>query len=154
MSCGVGRRYSSDPELLWLWCRQAATAPIRPLAWEPLYASGAALEIASARARAHTHTHTQKMFRGRQDWELSRDIPGARNREAGTAHMRGVGRIERKCEGAPAKGLPACRDLTEARGSGLSADKRWMMGLRLAQGCPMEQGSLHKAEGSKMLPCR
>ena len=33
-----------DPVLLWLWCRPAATAPIRPLAWEPPYAMGAALE--------------------------------------------------------------------------------------------------------------
>ena len=33
-----------DPALLWLWCRSAATALIRPLAWEPLYASGEALE--------------------------------------------------------------------------------------------------------------
>ena len=30
--------------LLWLWRRSAATAPIRPLAWEPPYAMGAALE--------------------------------------------------------------------------------------------------------------
>ena len=30
--------------LLRLWCRLAAVAPIRPLAWEPLYAVGAALE--------------------------------------------------------------------------------------------------------------
>ena len=30
--------------LLWLWCRPAATAPIRPLAWEPPYATGAALK--------------------------------------------------------------------------------------------------------------
>ena len=44
MSCGVGvgRRCSSDPALLWLWCRPEATAPIRPLAWEPPYAAGAA----------------------------------------------------------------------------------------------------------------
>ena len=28
---------------LWLWCRSAAVAPIRPLAWEPLYAVGVAL---------------------------------------------------------------------------------------------------------------
>ena len=42
MSCGVGG--SSDPELLWLWCRPEATAPIRPLAWEPPYAEGVALE--------------------------------------------------------------------------------------------------------------
>ena len=27
-----------------LWCRSAATALIRPLAWEPPYAEGAALE--------------------------------------------------------------------------------------------------------------
>ena len=33
-----------DPALLWLWCRLAATAPMRPLAWEPPYASGAALK--------------------------------------------------------------------------------------------------------------
>ena len=46
MSCGVGCRRGSDPELLWLWHRLAATAPIRPLAWEPPYAAGAAQEIA------------------------------------------------------------------------------------------------------------
>ena len=40
MSCGVGRRCSSHPALLWLWCRLAAAAPIGPLAWEPPYALG------------------------------------------------------------------------------------------------------------------
>ena len=44
MSCGVGRRHGSDPELLWLWCRPAAVALIRLLAWESPYALGAALE--------------------------------------------------------------------------------------------------------------
>ena len=44
MSCGVGRRQGSDPELLWLWYRPAATVPIRPLAWEPPYATGAAVK--------------------------------------------------------------------------------------------------------------
>ena len=34
MSCGVGCRCGSDPALLWLWPRPAATAPIQPLAWE------------------------------------------------------------------------------------------------------------------------
>jgi len=43
MSCGVGGRCGSDPALLWLWCRPVATAPIRPLAWEPPYDMGAAL---------------------------------------------------------------------------------------------------------------
>ena len=46
MSCGVGCRRGSDPALLWLWCRLAATAPIRPLAWKPPYAAEAALEMA------------------------------------------------------------------------------------------------------------
>ena len=46
MSYAVGYRLGSDPELLWLWRRPVATAPIRPLAWEPPYASGAALEKA------------------------------------------------------------------------------------------------------------
>ena len=44
MSYGVGCRCGSDPELLWLWRRLVAAAPIRPLVWEPPYAVGAALE--------------------------------------------------------------------------------------------------------------
>ena len=44
MSCGVGRRCSSDPMLLWLWHRPSATALIRPLAWELPYTVGVALE--------------------------------------------------------------------------------------------------------------
>ena len=40
MSCGVGCRRGSDPALLWLWRRPAATAPIRPLAWESPHAVG------------------------------------------------------------------------------------------------------------------
>ena len=44
VSCGVGRRCGSDPVLLWLWRRLVVTAPIRPLAWEPPYAAGAAQE--------------------------------------------------------------------------------------------------------------
>ena len=46
VSCGVGRRRGSDPALLWLWRRLVATAPIRPLAWEPPYAARAAQEMA------------------------------------------------------------------------------------------------------------
>ena len=41
MSCGVCCRH--DPALLWLWYRPAAVAPIGPLAWEPPYATGMAL---------------------------------------------------------------------------------------------------------------
>ena len=46
MSCGVGRRLSLDPVLLWLLCRPVATGPIEPLALEPPCATGAALEKA------------------------------------------------------------------------------------------------------------
>jgi len=45
MSYGVGCRHGSDPVLLCLWHRLAATAPTGPLAWEPPYAAGAAQEM-------------------------------------------------------------------------------------------------------------
>ena len=43
-NCGVGHKCRSDPTLLWLWRRPAAAAPTRPLAWELLYTTGAALK--------------------------------------------------------------------------------------------------------------
>ena len=46
MSCGVGGRQGSDLALRWFWCRPVAIALIRPLAWEPPYAAGVALEKA------------------------------------------------------------------------------------------------------------
>ena len=51
MSCGEGRRLGLDPKFLWLWLRLAAMAPIRPLAQEPPYAMGAALEKAKKRQK-------------------------------------------------------------------------------------------------------
>ena len=44
MSCGVGGRCGSDPELPWLWGRPAAVPPIQPLTRELPYAMGAALK--------------------------------------------------------------------------------------------------------------
>ena len=44
VSCSVGSRHSSDLVLLWLWCKPAATAPIRPVTWEPPHAAGAVLK--------------------------------------------------------------------------------------------------------------
>ena len=44
VSCGVGCRRGWDPALLWLWRRPAATALMRPLAWESPYVVGAALK--------------------------------------------------------------------------------------------------------------
>ena len=37
-------QWVKDPELLWLLCRPAATAPIGPLAWEPPYATSVDLK--------------------------------------------------------------------------------------------------------------
>jgi len=66
--CGVGRRCGSDPEWLWLWHRPAAPALIRALAWEPPYATGAALKrqiilvikakVHFQRERERTHMYT------------------------------------------------------------------------------------------------
>ena len=44
VSCGIGHRPGLDPRLLCLWHRMVATALIRPLAWEPPYATGMALK--------------------------------------------------------------------------------------------------------------
>ena len=48
-------RRGSDPMLLWLWCRLAATAPIRPLAWESLYVVGAALKRLKNKTKQKLH---------------------------------------------------------------------------------------------------
>ena len=40
----VADRLGLDLALLWLWCRLAAVTLIRPLAWEPPYAVGAAIK--------------------------------------------------------------------------------------------------------------
>ena len=37
-------QWVKDQSLLWLWPRPAAVAPIRPLSWEPPYASGVVLK--------------------------------------------------------------------------------------------------------------
>ena len=52
MSCGAGCRRGSDSELLWLWCRLAAVALIRPLAWERPYATGVALKTKKANLKS------------------------------------------------------------------------------------------------------
>ena len=62
MNCGVGCRCSLDLALLWLWCRVAATAPIRPLAWEPPHALGAALK-------------RQKTKKKKKEKEKEKEIP-------------------------------------------------------------------------------
>ena len=44
MCCGIGHRQCSDPALLWLCCRPAAAALIRPLGWGLPYAARAGLK--------------------------------------------------------------------------------------------------------------
>ena len=44
MSCGIVHRGNLDTELLWVWHRPVATAPIGPLASEPQYATDAAIK--------------------------------------------------------------------------------------------------------------
>ena len=44
MSCGGGPRCGPDPAWLWLWPRPAPEALIQALAWDPPYATGAALK--------------------------------------------------------------------------------------------------------------
>ena len=53
MSCGVGDRRGSDPALLWLWCRPAATALIRPLAQELPHATGEVVKRKRKRKEIH-----------------------------------------------------------------------------------------------------
>ena len=60
-SCGVGRSHGSDPELLWLWCRPAAVALIRPLAWEPPYAVGVALKRQKTKKERKERKEKKKM---------------------------------------------------------------------------------------------
>ena len=63
MSCGVGPRCGSDPALLWLLCRLAAVALIRPLAWEPPYAVGAALKRLFFRAVLESQKNWEEIQR-------------------------------------------------------------------------------------------
>ena len=67
MSCGVGHRHSLDPMLLWLWCRPAATAPIRPLAWEPPYAVVAALKRQKTKDRERKKERKKGRKEGRKE---------------------------------------------------------------------------------------
>ena len=71
MSCGVGCRHSSDSELLWLRCRLAATDLIRPPAWKPPYAVGAALE--------NTKKPKNKTKKHKMNWFFIKDMSRCRS---------------------------------------------------------------------------
>ena len=50
MSCSIDHRCGLDPTLLWLWCRPAAAAPIRPLA-----TAGGALKSGGKKTSSKIH---------------------------------------------------------------------------------------------------
>ena len=66
LSCG-GHRCGSDLAWLWLGCRPAAVAPVRPQAWQARYAMGAAL-------KSKTKTKTKRENKKRDFCILS--LPG------------------------------------------------------------------------------
>ena len=66
VSCGVDCRCSSDPALLLLWCRLAAVAPIRPLAWKLPCATGEALKGKAKQNQNKTKQHTKS--KNKQFW--------------------------------------------------------------------------------------
>ena len=46
--------------MLWLWCRTAAVAPIRPLAWEPTFATGVALKRQKTKKKRERERNLRK----------------------------------------------------------------------------------------------
>ena len=70
VGCGVGHRLGSDPALLWLWCRPAAAAPIRPLAWELPRVAGAALK----KKQNKKHTNWETDFPQMPDFQKTDNI--------------------------------------------------------------------------------
>ena len=81
MSCGVGHRLGSDPVLLWLWLRLAAAAPIRPLGWEPPYASGATPPPKKDKKRRHSSDLTVNFFTVLNQHKLWYSAEHKRNRK-------------------------------------------------------------------------
>ena len=64
MSCGVGRRCSSDLMLLWLWLWLAVVAPIGLLAWEPPYTVGETLKRKKKKESNWQQGHTCCIAKG------------------------------------------------------------------------------------------
>ena len=69
MSCGVGSRHGLDLALLWLCCRPAAVAPIRPLAWEHPYALIAVLKRKKKKKSVHIPMFTAALFMIANPWK-------------------------------------------------------------------------------------
>ena len=74
VSCGIGYRCGLNLALLWLWCRLAAVAPFRRLAWEPPYAADAALK--KRKKEKFLGLSSDINWKLRLNWKLWRWNPG------------------------------------------------------------------------------
>ena len=72
MSCSVDQRHSSDPTQL--WCRPAAEAPIRPLAWEFSHARRAAPK--KNKCLTYSSCSKHKFFSHSVPWKLPKEENG------------------------------------------------------------------------------
>ena len=68
-------------DLVLLWCRPLATAPIPPLAWEPQYAAGVALKKQKKKKKSKKKKKKQrkKLMQGRE--EILTEVPSKRKPE-------------------------------------------------------------------------
>ena len=99
MRWGVGRRRGLDPALPRLWCRPAATAPIRPLAWETPYAKGEALKKQKNKNKNKNQKNPKKQ---KQNGKEKKANPSDRA-EATWGNIR-QGQQRRQCEGDRSSG--------------------------------------------------
>ena len=67
MSCGMGHRHDSDPELLWLWHMPAAAALIPPLAQELSYAAGVAMKSKQTNKNLQTEEYKENIYKNRSN---------------------------------------------------------------------------------------
>ena len=112
MSCGIGCKRSLDPALPWLWRRLVATAPIRPLAWEPPYAMGRPKKWQKRQKEKKTKQNKKTKKPTKPLGENARSSCGERNSFCACIEKRG-GCLRQWCHGV----LPP-RGLSWIRGSG------------------------------------
>ena len=83
MSYGAGCTHSSDLVLLWLWYRVAARALIRPLAWEPPYATDAALKRQKKKKKKRNSEGLIPCLQPLQEARLDGALPAGRKLTGG-----------------------------------------------------------------------
>ena len=73
MIYGVDHSCSLDLVLLWLWGRPAAIDPIGPLAWEPPYAMGVALEKTKKKKKEERKKKTKSKVKKKKSTKFYRN---------------------------------------------------------------------------------